>query len=250
MTFQFNFSDEIFLPLIGVFGLLGLFGAVAKREYLLAAWVIAPLLVEPRSAPQYMVMPLAMLAGIGLIEVVLPGLKKIDPGSPAYVNKVIGAGLIYLFLYALLSAYLVGFNLLHSATLQPPDLQSLAWVMLNTPPASRFLILTGAGPLADPYTEWFPALAQRKSLNTVFGTEWLRQESFPDNMSSYEALQLCLNQDQTCLQSWSDATRQHFSGVVIRGPTANPPLVVSLLSSPQYRLIYQLTRIFVFEKIQ
>ncbi len=72
LTFRFQFTDELFLPLIAVVGLLGLFAELGQSRFLLPLWVTAPLFFEPRSAPQFMVIPLGMLAGIGLMDVLLP----------------------------------------------------------------------------------------------------------------------------------------------------------------------------------
>ncbi len=72
LTFRFQFTDKSFLPLIAVVGLLGLFAELGRARFLLPLWVTAPLFFEPRSAPQFMVIPLGMLAGIGLMDVLLP----------------------------------------------------------------------------------------------------------------------------------------------------------------------------------
>ena len=45
LTFQFNFTEEFYLPLIAFLGLIGLFASLARREFLLPLWVtITPLL--------------------------------------------------------------------------------------------------------------------------------------------------------------------------------------------------------------
>jgi len=110
LTIQFNFTDEPYLPLIAVFGLIGIFTQIRKSDYLLPLWVTIPLFVEPRSAPQYLVIPLSMLAGSGLVEVVLPALIYIGRSLPNAKNWAVSGLIVYLFLYSLISSYIVSFQ--------------------------------------------------------------------------------------------------------------------------------------------
>jgi hypothetical protein len=249
LTFQFNFTEEPYLQLIAIFGLIGLFATLARREFLLPVWVIAPLFLEPRSAPQFMVIPLAMLAGIGLIDVVVPGLQRLADLPSKLMSRAVAGFLIFAFVYLLFAAYLVGSKLASSLTLQPSEREALSWVRLNTPRDSRFVLLTGAGPLVDPLAEWFPALTVQKSLDTVFGTEWLANESFAGALSGYEMLQQCLDQNELCLQSWAAESGQGYSYVLIRRQSFDPLLVQSLRRSAAYKLIYESATILIFEKI-
>jgi hypothetical protein len=249
LTLQFNFTEEPFLQLIAVFGLIGLFSALMRREYLLPLWLVAPLLLEPRSAPQFMVIPLGMLASLGLVQVVLVGLRVNQQLPARLAGRLIGGVLVFLFIYALYSSYLVGLNLAASLELQPADRDALGWVRTNTPVNSRFILLTRGGPLVDPLAEWFPALTNQKSLNTVFGTEWLREEPFDGVMKRYETLQLCLNRDEVCLQEWAAANEQNYSYVLIDRRGFDPVLAVSLRNSPAYKLVYESSKILIFQKI-
>ena len=67
---------------------------------------------------------------------------------------------MYLFVYLLLSAYLVASNIANSVTLPPSDRAALTWVKAEIPAESRFIVMTGAGAVTDPLAEWFPALTQ------------------------------------------------------------------------------------------
>ncbi len=248
LTFQFNFSDEIQLPFIAVLGLIGLFTELSKREFLLPLWVTAPLFFEPRSAPQFMVIPLGMLAGIGLVDVLLPALRRVSENQPRASMLAVGGFVAYLFLYLLLSAYLLGSNIANSVTLKPSDRAAFAWVKENTPAGSRFMILTGAGAVTDPVAEWFPALAKRKSVNTIFGLEWLRAVSFRKEIEQYYALQSCLDQEVGCLQRWVQETGSGFTHVLVHKKGSEYLLLASLQHSPDYQLIYDTPTIAIFEK--
>ncbi len=249
LTFQFNFTDEFYLPIIAVFGLIGLFAQLAKREFLLPLWVIAPLFYEPRSAPQFMVIPLSMLAGIALVDVILPALRTFSESRPRPFQLAVSAFFAYLFAYALLSAYLSGSNIANSVTLRPMDRSALAWVNENVPMGSRFVLLTGAGAVTDPLSEWFPALAERKSLNTLFGLEWVASVSFRQEIESYYALQACLDQDASCLEKWSQAAGAGFTDVLIRKGNRPYFLLTSLTNSVHYERIFDNPTVAIFEKV-
>ncbi len=105
-AFQFNFTSEPFLPLVGVFGLIGLFSALNKRGLLLPLWTIIPMLVEPRSAPQYLALPLALLAGIGLVEILIPALAPNEQNNnPPAFSRMAGVIFLYLLIYGLISTF-------------------------------------------------------------------------------------------------------------------------------------------------
>jgi hypothetical protein len=248
LSFEFDFTEEIYLPLIALFGLIGLFAALGRRQYVLPLWVTLPLLLEPRSAPQYMVIPLAMLAGVGLAEVVLPGLRSATAASDRARAKIIAVFLVYLLFYALLSGYLVGFRIVQSMTLQPDERSALLWVGENASPQARFIILSGGGPVSDPLAEWFPALSDRRSLNTIFGLEWVRAVSFRRAMDQYEDLQQCMDRDAQCLTEWESAHGQSFTDVMIRKKDGGPALFHALRSDVRYTLIYDTPLIAIFER--
>ena len=235
-------------PLIAVLGLIGLFGSLGRREFLLPAWVTLPLLIEPRSAPQYMVVPLAMLAGLGLAEVLLPGLKSVTAAATRPREKMIAVFLLYLLFYALFSGYLVGFRIAQSMTLQPGERSALLWVRENASPQARFIILSGGGPVSDPLAEWFPALSDRRSLNTIFGLEWVRAVSFRHAMDQYEDLQKCMDRNEQCLAEWESRYGQDFTDVMIRKKDGGPALFHALSSDVQYTLIYDTPLIAIFER--
>lgn len=213
LTFQFNFTGEPFLPLIAVLGLIGLFTLLAQRKFLIPLWVTVPLFLEPRSAPQFMVIPLAILAGIGLTEILLPALATLTPDHPHWSKQISSIVVIYFFLYTILSAYIAESQVIN-ITLKPEEFQAFQWIKNNTSQDSRFAILTNGGPVYDSIAEWFPALTKRTSVDTVFGTEWLRNESFRKNSMRYGDLQACLSRDESCIEAWAHQYNLSFSFIL------------------------------------
>ncbi|HUS15836.1 MAG TPA: hypothetical protein VM536_12560, partial [Chloroflexia bacterium] len=162
---SFVLSYESLLPVLSLLALLGLLVCLTGTRRFIAVWFVATLVLLPRSGPEYAMVPLALLAALGLTEVVAPRLA-----TPRARTLVIG----YVFVYALVSAWLL--PVARSAelhALSAHERQALDWAAANTPSASQFLVITGAGTWDDATSEWFPVLARRVSLATVQGYEWL-----------------------------------------------------------------------------
>ena len=168
----FDFSEERFVTLFTVLGLIGIVVQSYRRDWFLTVWLLIAFVVEPRSAPAIAALPLAMLAGIALSDFLIPGLGSlasqpseairewtVSMARSKKVRVVVG--------YILLSGLLGGFSYdLSLARYVVPQKAKAAmdWVQKNTPSTSRFIVLTGAAdPFSDPTVEWFPALALRTS---------------------------------------------------------------------------------------
>ena len=111
--------------------------------------------------------------------------------------------LAFLTLYGCLSAFTVGSEILQKYTLTARDSRAFEWVRENTPPESRFAVVTQGLPLRDAASEWFPALTGRRSIATVFGLEWMRQIDFARQIEQHRSLQACAAQDADCLDLWA-----------------------------------------------
>jgi hypothetical protein len=173
-----------------------------------------PFFVEGRSAAGPAAIPLAMLAAIGLVDVVLAALQswaekphvdehgEVTENLSGHVTPVERNVFIYLLSYLLFSTYQFGFGL-SNATVYSPDREAMQWVKENTPEDSRFLVLTGTDSVScDSVMEWFPALTGRQSIYTVQGTEWTEGPNFNNYVVSIYPVQGCLtNADVACLDA-------------------------------------------------
>lgn len=245
---KFEFTDEPFMQLISVIGLLGLFILLARRKPALPIWFILIALLEPRGGGLYMMLPLAMFAGATFDQAISPILKPQDENSKAWAwNSFIG----FFLLYGLINASITASDINRNLTLTSDDLHALAWVKENTPPESQFILITGGLPLNDTTTEWFPVIAERISLATLFGYEWVDDGNFNARVQEYEKLQACASREISCLNEWTQG--KDFSHLFIRRnpKSSNTPsiLVEQLKSSPQYQVIYEAGEITIFEKI-
>jgi len=201
----FVFTDEPYATVIAVLGLIGIAHRLIRRDYLLPLWLAIPFLVEGRSAAGPAAIPMAMLAAIGLVDVILMatrpkvGDEVLQSDQLSSVERNI---LIYIMLYLIFSTSQFGLQL-SNATLYAPDRDAMQWVRKNTPADSRFLVLTGTSSVScDSVLEWFPALTGRQSIYTVQGTEWTKGAEFNDYVRSTYAVQECLTSDNAaCLDA-------------------------------------------------
>ncbi len=221
----FVFTEEPYATVIAILGLIGIGHCLARRDYLLPLWMVLPFFVEGRSAPGPAAIPLAMLAAIGLVNVIFPALQaaaiKIrsapkeagqnDIEQSEFVPAVERNVFIYLLLYLIFSAYQFGSGL-SSATLYPPDQKAMAWARENTPSDSRFLVLTGTTSVScDSVLEWFPALTGRQSIYTVQGREWTEGKNFNVYVTSTYSVQQCLSSgDVSCLDAAIDRSEYDY----------------------------------------
>src|SRR6185503_4471779 len=154
----FVFTEEPYATVIAILGLIGIAYCLARRDYLLPLWMVIPFLVEGRSAAGPAAIPLAMLAAIGLVDVVFAALSTLRGRSEAtkieasvekarvatekagrsdvqpsdQLSSIERNVFIYLLLYLIFSTYQFGFQL-SNATLYPPDQEAMNWIRENTP---------------------------------------------------------------------------------------------------------------------
>lgn len=235
-------TAEPYFPLLGLLSLLGALLCVAQRRLLLPIWVMVLFLLDPRSAHATASVPLALLAGIGLVEVVLRTVEKHARAASGSVPPlaVIGVG-GFAAIYALVAALVPEGRLL--TALSAEEREAMAWVTEHTPPGSTFVVVTGDRWPQDRSSEWFPVLAERRSVATVQGMEW--SEGFSDTIERSEALQECASEGLECLEAWAAEHQVSFTHLYVakRPPIAHDmpdsrALLRALGKSARYVPIY------------
>lgn len=269
----FVFTEEPYATVIAILGLIGIAQRLARRDYLLPLWMVIPFFVEGRSAPGPAAIPLAMLAAIGLVEVVLPAIQvaagrvrgedertvenRSQPSDE--ITSVERNVFLYVLLYLLFSAYQFGAQL-SSATLYPPDREAMSWISVHMPADARFLVLTGTTSVScDSVLEWFPALTGRQSIYTVQGTEWTQGKNFNEYVRSTYPVQECLSTgDVACLDTAINRAQYDYVYIskILRVnncaaldlPRTYPYFVASLHADPGFHPIYETDGVAIFEK--
>ncbi|MGA7192049.1 MAG: hypothetical protein WBW94_00350 [Anaerolineales bacterium] len=257
----FDFAEERFATILTVLGLIGFAVQGARRDWFLPLWVLIPFVVEPRSATAIAAIPLAMLGGIGLSDLIIPGIAALDSKSKNEVHdwteylaqgRVTKIVLSYILLFALIGAVIYDFSLTNYIVSRD-DRSAMNWIANNTPADSRFIVITGrSDPLEDPLTEWFPVYSLRTSQNTVQGQEWLLGKKFITFLGSLDQLQSCLNDSPSCVENWASSNHLKYDYLYIEKPSQTnqtPGLLLYLLRQSQsYNPVFENNSAVIFAR--
>jgi hypothetical protein len=126
---------------------------------------------------------------------------------------------------------------------------AMAWVRAETPPASRFLVVTGRSWPRDRVVEWFPVLAERVSVVTPQGTEWTTDGTFGRLSEASSLAQLCASHDAACIDSWVSDTQMAFDYLYVATDAAVgccPSLAESLRQDRRYRVVFESAAATIF----
>jgi hypothetical protein len=127
------------------------------------------------------------------------------------------------------------------------EFKAIEWVNSNTKATDRFLILDEqSNPLLSPFTEWFPALTNRRSIATIQGTEWLNKDKhYNEQLPIITSLHQCLYQDVNCLYDLQDKMTDKYSFIIISSKN-QISLLNSLAKHPDFKLVYSSPAIKIF----
>jgi len=259
-------TAEPLFPIIGALAILGAFATLTRRGAFLPLWWLTIILLDTRAGATYASIPVALLAGLAITDVIVPIIacpplwsrsdSDIARGdgwatvmhAPRHRQWAVGIVLFVLIGYGVASAIVrrpsLGAEGRYLTSLTTDDRIAMSWVGRHTPPASRFVIVVGGaagGWWSDRVGEWFPVLARRVSVATVQGTEWLPAGTFENRERQYDRLQGCAVWGTDCLVDWARANGRPYSHVYIPKTLAFPccgPLDASLRHDPAYRLVF------------
>ncbi len=251
-------TEEPYLDLLGVLGILGMAMLVTRKQYFIPGMLVVIYLFQPRSAATIGNIPLAMAAGIFVTEILLPAISKIEGANTGRGVRVFLALLTpYLLVNSIYQAFMLSQNHVSSG-----ERNAMQWVRENTPNDSQFLVLTGEPEaMCDSSAEWFPALAERTSLSTLQGREWLLGNKFAEFLGHKTNIQGCIDEGLECLNRKSAyfGADYDYIFISIKTPTNNCKsvdtlnrttrgLVTALEDGTGYSIVYHSADAFVFEK--
>lgn len=249
-------TSEPLFPLIGALGLLGGLAALRQRHFVLPLWWVAIILLDLRAYPTFTTIPVSLLAGLAISQIVLPiahiiwerpllpaSMVEARPAAP-WTRVSRGAVLLAvgLILYSTVGAMLRAPGLAGEAVyltgLTRDERTAMQWIKTNTPEDARILIVPRGPWQVDKESEWFPVLAERPSVATVQGTEWT---DFESAVRAYDHAWQCGYRLAECLGTWSAEHHITFTHIYIpwteRGQCCGT-LIASLRDSSEYRIVY------------
>jgi len=144
--------------------------------------------------------PWALLAGAGF-GFLLDGIGPARIASDRALRVAVGGGALFL---ALLGS--LGSDVDETSRLQRVSADQVAamdWVAAETDLETRFIVASTVVWGADEVSEWFPAVAERQSVATVQGSEWLGTDGFRAQRARHLAVLTCTPRKDTCMAEWS-----------------------------------------------
>lgn len=264
--FILSLTDEPFLTIVAVLGVIGFFVCLANKNYLIPIMYFVPYLVDPRSGATYSMIPLSLMGGVALSEVILPVIARLDSSKNAtgrdnpLLSPTAIAFLIITSLYMLGGTLYFGAQLTGS-TLSEADRAAINWTRENTSKGSRFLIMTGESQiLCDSVQEWFPVLSNDVSITTIQGNEWLPDDKYARAVTLQTGVQSCMEGSSPldCIEKYRlqfeyiyikrQETLKNFCRVTATISRGNS-LIAALLENGQYHLVYQSDAVIIFSGI-
>jgi hypothetical protein len=253
-----NLTGQFFIDLLGLVALLGVIICVIRREFFLPCWLLAIALLMPWVFTRMASVPAALLIGYVLTAYLWPWMREGLPGM--HLRAPPPAWLAPAFVGVLLVSSLmsgVEGNRFVLVSLSDETRDAMAWAEENTSPTDSFLVITGRAWYHDYAGEWFPALTGRASVATIQGREWLGD--FGNEVEHHADLQYCTDKDVSCIDRWERRAKTGFTYVYVS--RESPPelrdrdldeccaqLRQSMLSSDEYRLVFQNSVATIFER--
>ncbi len=163
----------------------------ALRQPPFILWVLVVDILVARSSATHTVIPIAIFGGW---LVATAAFRLSEFGGAQFRRRshaLMGATAACLVLSALWTANFLHHHLMphdrisnlewnQRATLVPSEVDAMYWVKTNTPVSARFVVFNQRSDVwaEDFVGEWFPYLAQRPSILTSQGREWLPHNAF------------------------------------------------------------------------
>lgn len=240
-----EFSGAAFMDLVTPLALIGLLVSVVGRSSRLPILVGLVYLSGAGGGDFLGAVAWALLAGSGFAAV-LHAARELTPTreiQPATGIAVATVGM------TLAVASVLGSSIHEQSKLQslsPDQASAMRWVAAATDTDAEFLVTTVDTWGNDEVSEWFPALAERRSLGTVQGSEWLGADRFSRQESVHIALVHCIGSTATCYRSAAeDAGAPGAYLFIPKGSLAGPlgasdccPAVRETLASAGYEILY------------
>lgn len=267
----YNFVDESPVSFISIFSFLGILYSIYKKEFIYIVWFISLVILDPRSADRSTILPISILASIAITEIILPNFKKNGnlPTTNSRIeslfketSKHISNPSFWVLGIIIFQMLIISFTQIYSnnqglGSIKQADYIDMLWVKQNTPSGSTFLVLSSVADWQlDRYSEWFPVLANRTSINTVQGTEWLPNNAYSSSEEKYKNLKQCFYTGSICVTNWLNRNSYKADYIYITKGTCLPQaiyctdsIIQDFLKNKSYENIYHSQSSFIFKKI-
>ena len=258
------FTEEFLSNYINILAILGIFFTLFTRQNLkISFWLFLITILDNRSAFRSLVFPVVILAAVGL-DYILEALKSSYTSSRSAISEkalarevsaltilFIGFSILYPFFLGLLNT---SSEQLVLSSITNSEIQSMEWVKENTSKDSQFIVINSSESwIVDRIGEWFPALAQRKSLTTVQGNEWFPKQEYQSVKQLSNQLRQCIKSGLPCPDFWKNSNTSTPKYIYIARSECNPNVngcqqrLKSLFGdSIEYQMVYENDSVEIF----
>jgi hypothetical protein len=271
---DFTSPPRLLLSLPGALAVIGAITCVLRGNLLIPIWLPLVFVLIPRSAPSQGTVPLALLAAVGLGEVVVPGIRRAIKGGAAWHLAQLAIAKsrhsqrwLYAFLLVastalagLLTAVSFYWPRMHLGrhaldAVTPVDRQAMQWIAENTPVDSQFMVVSSRWAWEeDQVGEWFPVLAERRSLLTVQGAEWLPGELYERKICLRNKVRELAVTGKSIddVDDWASGRGVPFTHIYVStsllGPIDWTSVTSTAVASPNYRVLWESSNAVVLER--
>jgi hypothetical protein len=234
-----RFSGAPFMDVFAVVGGVGILVAVLRGPRRVALLLLLTYLAGAGGGEFLAAVPWALACGIGIEAVV--GIVSSDgrvPASRALLGVAAGVTL-FLALIGSLGSVADGSSKLHS--LDGGHLDAMAWLADNTGADARVLVPVAGVWGDDEVSEWLPALAQRQSVGTVQGSEWLGVDGFEAQLGVHNEIRDCSGATVACYAGVDPGALLFIPKGQLAGPFSPGdccPAVRETVEQAGYRVVY------------
>ena len=194
------------LPFTDPLAILGFALAVLgliQRRFLLPLWFVAGIALSY----QYAMVPFGLLVGVAALDLVAlraSAATTAATGATRWIPSVgLGVLAVCLVIEGVASALTVTNPGAPVYALSPDRRAAMAWVGSELEPTARVAVITDSVFTGDPDSEWFPVVAERRSVATVQGYEWLGKAAFEEQVVVHRSLQGCVRPASvSCVHNW------------------------------------------------
>jgi hypothetical protein len=219
LLMSLTFSGAGFTDLFLVVGTLGLFVELLRRRWRLP--LLLGCLLLAGEADFIGAVPWSLLGGAA-IGFVLEGIRPFV--GQRHRGMALAVGLVALFAALVSSMGSVVDETSRLQRVSEDQAAAMEWARDETDPGTRFIVAAIVGWGADEISEWFPAVAQRQSVATVQGTEWLGADGYLDQAHRHRAVRLCTASTDRCMAEWADSQGLADAWLFIPKGRVNGPL--------------------------
>ncbi len=229
-----RFSGAPFMDVFAVVGAVGVLVAVLPGPRRVALLLLLTYLAGAGGGAFLAAVPWALACGIGLEAIV----RVAVPNERTSTRRALVAGaaavVLFLALIGSLGSVADGSSKLHA--LNADHLDAMAWLAANTDEEASVLVPVAGVWGDDEMSEWLPALAQRQSIGTVQGSEWLGVDGFESSWRSttrsatvrvrpLSAMPRWIG--RRCCSSRRASSAGRFRRATVARPSARPPSAVA-----------------------